>query len=75
MDWSNILVAVLGFLGSLIAVYFSNRKSAALIEYRITQLEHKQDAHNQMIERTYRLEETVAVLDNRVDNLEKAKGA
>ena len=74
MDWSNVLVAVLGFLGSLIAVYFSNRKSAALIEYRITQLEHKQDAHNQMIERTYKLEQSVAVLDTKVADLEK-KGA
>lgn len=71
MDWSSIVVAVITAVGSFMAVYFSNRKSASLIEYRITQLEHKQDAHNQMIERTYRLEETVAVLDNRVDNLEK----
>ena len=74
MDWSNVLVAVLGFLGSLIAVYFSNRKSAALIEYRLTQLEHKQDAHNAMIERTYKLEKSVAVLDTKVADLEK-KGA
>lgn len=71
MDWSSIVVAVITAVGSFMAVYFSNRKSASLIEYRITQLERKQDAHNQMIERTFRLEETVAVLDNRVDNLEK----
>lgn len=74
MDWSNVLVAVLGFLGSLIAVYFSNRKAAALIEYRLTQLEHKQDTHNAMIERTYKLEQSVAVLDTKVADLEK-KGA
>ena len=71
MDWSSIVVAVITAVGSFLAVYFSNRKSASLIEYRITQLEHKQDAHNQMIERTYALEEHVAVLGNRVDNLER----
>lgn len=42
---------------ALVGVYFSNRKSAALIEYRIQQLEKKQDVHNQTIERTYKLEE------------------
>lgn len=71
MDWSSIVVAVITALGSFVAVYFSNRKSADLIEYRIKQLEAKQDAHNRMIERTYALEETVAVIENRVDNLER----
>lgn len=71
MDWSSIVVAVITALGSFLAVYFSNRKSSALIEYRIAQLEEKQDAHNKMIERTYALEEHVAVLGTRVDNLER----
>lgn len=71
MDWSSIVVAVITALGSFVAVYFSNRKSADLIEYRIKQLEAKQDAHNKMIERTYALEEQVAVIDNRVNNLER----
>ena len=71
MDWSSIVVAVITAVGSFLAVYFSNRKASSLIEYRLEQLEHKQDAHNQMIERTYALEEHVAVLGNRVDNLER----
>ena len=71
MDWSSIVVAVITALGSFVAVYFSNRKAADLIEYRIKQLEAKQDAHNRMIDRTYALEETVAVIENRVDNLER----
>ena len=71
MDWSSIVVAVITAVGSFLAVYFSNRKASSLIEYRLEQLERKQDAHNQMIERTYALEEHVAVLGNRVDNLER----
>jgi len=74
MDWSSIVVAVITAVGSFLAVYISNRKASSLIEYRLEQLERKQDAHNQMIERTYALEEHVAVLGNRVDNLER-KGA
>lgn len=50
---SSLIVGLL----SLAGVYLANRKSAALIEYRIQQLEKKQDVHNQTIERTFKLEE------------------
>lgn len=33
-----------------------NEKTRALLDYRLTQLEAKQDKHNQVIERTYNLE-------------------
>lgn len=41
---------------SLCGVYFSNRKSAALIEYRLKQLEDKVNKHNSVVERTFMLE-------------------
>lgn len=41
---------------SLIGVYMANRKSAALIEYRIQQLEDKVNKHNSVVERTFVLE-------------------
>lgn len=41
---------------SLIGVYMANRKSAALIEYRIKQLEDKVNKHNSVVERTFVLE-------------------
>ena len=63
-DWlmAALPAAVTGLL-SLLGVYASNRKSAAVNEYRMEQieksigkLEQKQDKHNQMIERMYKLE-------------------
>lgn len=46
--------------------------------YRIEQLEKKQDRHNQVIERTFRLEEHASIMDekikvanHRIDDLEK----
>ena len=48
--------AVITGVLSLIGVYMANRKSAALIEYRIQQLEDKVNKHNSVIERTYILE-------------------
>ena len=57
MNWLvNIIIAVLSLLGTLGGAYFANKKSTALIAYRLEQLEKKQDKHNQLIERTYALE-------------------
>lgn len=55
--WDSIIVAVITGGLSLLGVYIANRKSAALMEYRIEQLEKKVDVHNSVIDRTYRLEE------------------
>lgn len=55
--WDSIIVAVITGGLSLLGVYIANRKSAALMEYRIEQLEKKVDIHNSVIDRTYKLEE------------------
>lgn len=52
----SIIAALITGLLSLAGVYLANRKSSALIMYRLEQLEHKQDAHNKMIERVFKLE-------------------
>ena len=61
-----IIVAVLGLVGTLAGSYFANRKSTALIAYRLEQLEQKVSKHNKLVERTYALEESVALMDERV---------
>ena len=73
-----IIVAVLGLVGTLAGSYFASRKSTALIAYRLEQLEAKVSKHNNLVERTYALEEAVALLDerqkvanHRIDDLEK----
>lgn len=57
---SETLIAALSALGtgilSLIGVYVANRKSTALIGYRLEQLEHKVDVHNRVVERVFKLE-------------------
>ena len=61
-----IIAAVLGLVGTLAGSYFANRKSTALIAYRLEQLEQKVSKHNNLVERTYALEESVALMDERV---------
>lgn len=67
MDWlafaGAAVTAVLSFLG----VYISNRKTAAVMEWRLKELEKKVDKHNQVVERTFKLEQ-------KVDDLEKKVG-
>ncbi|MBQ8263447.1 MAG: hypothetical protein IJY96_01575 [Oscillospiraceae bacterium] len=74
----TIMVALLSLAGTLTGAYFANRKSTALVIYRLEQLENKVNKHNQVIERTYKLEEQEALLEekvkvanHRIDDLEK----
>ena len=79
MNWiADIIIGVLAMVGTLGGAYFANKKSTALIAYRLDQLEKKVDKHNQVIERTYALEEKTGLLEERVkvanhriDDLEK----
>lgn len=73
-----IIVALMGLAGTLAGSYLANRKSTALIVYRLEQLEQKVSKHNKLVERTYALEESVALLEerqkvanHRIDDLEK----
>ena len=61
-----IIVAVLGLVGTLAGSYFANRKSTALIAYRLEQLEQKVSKHNNLVERTYKLEVHLAVVDESI---------
>ena len=63
----NIIIAALGFIGALAGTYFSNRKAQALMAYRREELAKKVDKHNNLVERTYRLEEARAVLEEKID--------
>ena len=62
----TVLVATLSLVGTLAGAYIANRKSIALIVYRLEQLENKVNKHNQVIERTYKLEEHEAVMQEQI---------
>ena len=66
-----IVVAILSLIGTLAGSYFSNRKGQILIAYRLEQLEHKVQLHNNLIERTYKLEEQTAIQEEKIKNLER----
>lgn len=65
--------AIVTGLLSLWGVYAANRKSSALIVYRLEQLEAKQTVHNQMIERMYQAEGRITECEHDIRDL-KGKG-
>lgn len=77
MDWTNVLIAALGFAGSAYGSYKGKDKLIALIEYRLKKLEEKQDKHNGLIEKVYGIEkncgvctEKMKVANHRIEDLE-----
>ena len=62
----EIVVALLSLVGTLGGSFLGVLASNKLINYRIQQLEKKVEKHNNLITRTFRLEQQVALLDERV---------
>ena len=69
MNLETILVSIITAGFAFLGVYMSNRKQAALVAYRLEKLEIKVDKHNNVVERMYRLEETVKNLQEEVKDL------
>lgn len=65
----SIVVAIITGVVTLVGVIMSNSKSRAVMECKIDALAEKVAKHNQLIERTYELERSVAVMRNDVESL------
>ncbi len=72
-----VLVALIGLLGSGIGSLCGVLASSRLTQYRLEQLEKKVQAHNNLVERTYQLEERtelqeekIRVVNHRIHDLE-----
>lgn len=59
MNWETIIAAAVTALCALLGTYMSNRKQAALMDYRLEQLEKKVGRHNNLEGRTIALEEQI----------------
>lgn len=66
-----IIVAIIALVGNIFVSWISNSKIQALIAYRLEQLEKKVEKHNSTIERTYKLEERMSVVENDIEDLKK----
>ena len=63
---AEIVVSLITLLGSAIGTFAGITVNSKLMNYRIEQLEKKQDKHNGLVERVYKLEEHEAVTDEEI---------
>ena len=63
---TEVIVALVGLAGSSLGSLAGVVASAKLTAYRLEQLDKKVDKHNTVIERTYKLEETQAVMEEQI---------
>lgn len=78
---TEIMVALISLAGSGVGAFVGILASAKLTNYRLEQLEKKVDKHNTVIERTFKLEEGQAVIqeqikvvNHRIADLEEREG-
>ena len=53
----------------LVNNYFQQSKTRALLEYKLNELTERVNKHNDLVERTYRLEEQVSITNEKVKEL------
>ena len=66
-----IIVALLGFAGTLLGSLFGVLAAQKLTQYRLAQLEDKVNKHNNLIERTYKLEGRMDEAEHDIKDLKK----
>ena len=66
-----IIVAALGFAGTLLGSLFGVLAAQKLTQYRLAQLEDKVSKHNNLIERTFKLEGRMDEAEHDIKDLKK----
>ena len=68
---SEIIVALLAMLGTIIGSGLSIFANQKLTNYKIDELKKTVEKHNTLVERTYKLEEKSAIIDEKINVIEE----
>lgn len=71
MDITNILVACISVLGSIVAAFIASTRSAAVTTARVDELTREVREHNNFARRMPVVEEQIKVINHRISDLEK----
>ena len=66
----DFLTGVASLIASLVGTFAGIITSAKLTNYQINELKKRVDKHNNVIERTFKLEEHCKYIDERIEKLE-----
>lgn len=61
-----VVVSIISLCGTLIGTFGGIIASTKLTAYRIEQLEKKVEKHNTLVERMYKIEEDIAIINTKV---------
>ena len=67
----TIIVAIIALIGTISSGVLSAIISNNLMKYRVEQLEKKVDKHNNLIDRMYKVESNIKLIQEEVEQLEK----
>lgn len=71
----TVLAAAISGVVTLVVCLITNHaqaeKTRALIDYRVSELEKKQDKHNNLIERTFKLQGEMLEVQHEIQDLKK----
>lgn len=67
--FAAIVTGVVTLAVCLVNNYFQQSKTRVLLEYKLNELTERVNKHNDLVERTYRLEEQVSLTNEKVKEL------
>ncbi|MBR3316008.1 MAG: hypothetical protein IKG18_17950 [Atopobiaceae bacterium] len=68
----SVIVACITGVVTLVGVILSNSKSRAVMEVKLDALTAKVEKHNQVLERTYQLEQDMAVAKHDIEEMQRS---
>lgn len=67
----SVIAAIATGLLTLVGVIYSNSRNRAVMEFKIDALTKQVEKHNSVVERTFHLEQEIAVAKNDIETLYK----
>ena len=71
--WTAIISGLCVAIPSVLATISSNKRNNDLVIYRINELDKRVSKHNNVIERMFKAEERISLLENEVKDIKDAK--
>lgn len=71
LDVTNLLIACISVLGSIVAAFVASSRSAAVTTTRVDELTREVREHNNFAKRMPVIEEQIKVINRRLSDLEK----
>lgn len=71
--WTAIISGLCVAIPSVLATISSNKRNNDLVIYRINELDKRVSKHNNVIERMFKAEERISLLENEVKDIKSAK--